>query len=109
LQPRPGGHAGPLYARKRALTILRDRKTPEIDPAILALQAMTWVVADDALAQRFLTGLTAEELRAGLHSWAVLAAGIDFLLAHEPDLLAAAEALSVEPGALARAGEALRQ
>jgi hypothetical protein len=110
LQPRPGGHAGPLYAREKALTILRDRKTPEIDPAVLAVQAMTWIVADDARAHRFLalTGLTPEELREGLHSWAILAAGIEFLLAHEPDLIAAAAALEVEPTEIVRAGEALR-
>jgi hypothetical protein len=110
LQPRPGGNAGSLYAPHEALTILRDRKTPEIDPAVLALQAVGWIVADEVRAQRFLalTGLTPEELRGGLDSGAVLAAGIDFLLGHEPDLLAAAAELEVEPGALVRAAEALR-
>jgi hypothetical protein len=98
-----------LYSVRARLTILRDRKVPENDPAVLALRAVTWIVGEDARAQRFLalTGLTPEELRGGLHSWAVLGSGIDFLLAHEPDLLAAAAALEVEPVELARAGEAL--
>ncbi len=50
-----------------------------------------------------LTGLTPEALRAGLGDPATLGAVLDFLCAHEPDLLAAADALGVEPQALAAA------
>jgi Protein of unknown function (DUF3572) len=105
-----GRHAQPLYAAKKALTILHDRKAPEIDPAALALAALGWILADDDRAQRFLalTGLTPDDLRGGLGDGAVQGAVIEFLAAHEPDLIAAAVALGVEPGALARAGEALR-
>jgi hypothetical protein len=46
-------------------------------------------------------------LRAGLGDAAMLGAVLDFLCAHEPDLLAAAEALGVEPQALAAARERL--
>jgi hypothetical protein len=37
----------------------------------------------------------------------MLAAVLDFLCAHEPDLVAAADALNVSPGALAAARERL--
>lgn len=54
-----------------------------------------------------LTGLTPEALRAGLGSRATLAAVLDFLAAHEPDLVAAADALGVTPEALVQARESL--
>ncbi len=54
-----------------------------------------------------LTGLTADELRAGLGDPALLGAVLDFLCAHEPDLVAAAEALNVTPAQLAAARESL--
>ena len=54
-----------------------------------------------------LTGLTPDALRRGLGDPATLAAVLDFLCAHEPDLLAAAEALDVAPVDLAAARERL--
>ena len=54
-----------------------------------------------------LTGLTPEVLRGGLSDPAMLAAVLDFLCAHEPDLIAAADALGVTPQALAGARERL--
>jgi hypothetical protein len=104
-----GRHALPLYARQKALTILRDRKTPEIDPAALALAALGWILDEDARAQRFLalTGLTPDSLRQGLAECAVQAAVLDFLTAHEPDLIAASAALGVEPAQLSMASERL--
>ena len=54
-----------------------------------------------------LTGLTPDGLRAGLGDSAVLGAVMDYLAAHEPDLIAAAEALDVAPEALARAAREL--
>jgi hypothetical protein len=86
------------------LTILRDRKSPA-DPAALALSALVWVLGADDRAQRLLslTGLTPDDLRGGLGDRAVLGAVLEFLAAHEPDLIAAAEALGVEPRELADA------
>ena len=46
-------------------------------------------------------------LRGGLGDPAVLGAVLDFLCAHEPDLVAAADALGVAPQALAGARERL--
>ncbi len=55
-----------------------------------------------------LTGLTPDALRAGLHDPGVLQAVIDFLCSHEPDLVAAAGALGVDPAELAAVKEGLR-
>jgi Protein of unknown function (DUF3572) len=54
-----------------------------------------------------LTGLTPDELRGGLGDDGVLAAVVDFLCAHEPDLVAAAAALGIEPAVLASVSESL--
>jgi hypothetical protein len=67
------------------------------------------VLTDDDRAGRLLalTGLTPEVLRGGLGDPAMLAAVLDFLCAHEPDLIAAADALGVTPQHLAGARERL--
>jgi predicted component of type VI protein secretion system len=98
-----------LYALKARLTILRQPASPATDPQALALAALGWVLAQDDRAGRLLalTGLTSNDLRSGLDDRAVLSAVIEFLCAHEPDLVAAAEALGVEPQQLAAAKENL--
>lgn len=67
------------------------------------------MLADDDRAARLLalTGLTPEALRESLDDPAVLGAVLDFLRAHEPDLLACAAALDIEPDALVAAAERL--
>ena len=90
------------------LTILRDKpSTP--DPQALALSALGWVLGDEDRAERLLslTGLTPDMLRGGLGDPAILGAVLDFLASHEPDLMAAADALGVEPQALVTASERL--
>ncbi|WP_068076072.1 DUF3572 family protein [Novosphingobium lentum] len=79
------------------------------DPQALALGALGWVLADPARADRLLalTGLAPDDLRAGLSDPAVLGAVLDFLAAHETDLVAAADALAVRPQDLVAAREAL--
>ncbi len=91
------------------LTILRDRQSPAPDAATLALSALGWVLGDGPRAERLLslTGLSADELRGGLGDPATLCAVLDFLCAHEPDLVAAAAALNVTPAQLAAARESL--
>ena len=93
-----------LYDYGRSLTILRESKSPA-DPQALALAALGWVLSEETRAARLLalTGLTPEALREGLGDPAVLGAVLDFLCAHEPDLVGAAEALGVEPAELAGA------
>jgi hypothetical protein len=75
----------------------------------LALSALGWIIGQPDRAERLLslTGLSPEALREGLGDPAVLGAVIEFLRAHEPDLIAAAEALGVEPGELAAVAERL--
>jgi len=75
----------------------------------LALQALGWTLGEDARASRFLalTGLTPESLRGALGEPATLAAALRFLEAHEPDLVACAEAIGVKPAALPEARQRL--
>jgi len=96
------------YALDKRLTILRDPSSPA-DPQALALGALGWLLESDSRADRFLalTGLTPAELRAGLCDPAVLGAVLEFLCAHEPDLVGAAEALGVAPPVLAAAAQGL--
>ena len=81
------------------------------DPEALALGALGWTLAEEARAQRLLalTGLTPEELRGRLGERDLLAAVLAFLEAHEPDLLACAEALGVAPGTLVTARRELER
>lgn len=63
------------------------------------------MLADDQRAERLLslTGLTPEVLRANLTDRGTLAAVLDYLAGHEPDLVLAADALNVTPETLVRA------
>jgi len=76
---------------------------------ILALQALGWVLQDEDRAQRLLalTGLDPRILRSGLEDPAMLSALIGFLAGHEPDLIACAESIGVEPEKLAAAANHL--
>jgi len=89
----------------KELAILREAQSTAADPQALALAALGWVLEDTGRAQRFLalTGLSVDALRDGLGDVAVLGAVLDFLAGHEPDLLAAAEALGVLPEDIAQA------
>jgi Protein of unknown function (DUF3572) len=100
---------GALYPSQARLTILRDPPSPAADAQALALSALGWVLGDDSRAERLLalTGMTADTLRGGLGDPAVLGAVLEFLAAHEPDLLGAADALGVAPQALIAARERL--
>ncbi len=80
------------------------------DPMALALQALVFVLGDGPRAERFLalTGLTPDALRAGVNDRAVMGSVLEFLANHEADLVAAADALDIEPATLAAAWEKLR-
>ncbi|WP_275950733.1 DUF3572 family protein [Croceibacterium selenioxidans] len=85
------------------MTIINGREDTFKEPSGTALTALAWILSDSARAQRFLdlTGLTPEILRETVGSAATQRAVLDFLCAHEPDLIAAAESLGVEPAVLA--------
>ena len=82
----------------------------KLDASGMAFQALAWALMEESRAERLLslTGLTPEELRAGLGDPAMLAAVLEFLCGHEADLIAAADALAVAPGDLAAARETLK-
>ena len=79
------------------------------EPELVALRALAWVMSDDARAGRLLalTGLDPAELRARADERPILAATMDFLAGHEPDLIACADALDLSPDALADMGRSL--
>ena len=62
-----------------------------------ALRALAWLVAEPGRADRLLalTGLDADELRERAGDPTLLGAVLAFLEAHEPDLVACAEAIDV--------------
>jgi hypothetical protein len=85
-------------------------RTPN-DPEVLGLAALASTLGDSRRAQRFLdlTGIGTDELRARAADPALLAALLRFLEAHEPDLIAVAEALGVKPELLIQARRELEQ
>ena len=81
------------------------------DAQALALLALARVVSDERRGRRFLdlSGIGTEELRARASDPALLVALLRFLEAYEPDLVAVAGGIGVEPGALVRARHQLEQ
>ena len=73
--------------------------------AALALHALIWALKDEVRAERLLqlTGLTPEDLRMRANSAEVQVAVLNFLEAHEPDLIACAKALETTPLTLVQA------
>jgi hypothetical protein len=84
---------------------------PETNAEAIALHALVWTLADSGRAGRLLdlTGLDADALRARAADPSLLAATLGFLEAHEPDLLACAEALDLRPAALVEARQKLER
>jgi hypothetical protein len=81
------------------------------DPALLALRALAATLADQRLAERFLSlsGIDPPDLRHRASDPDVLAALLRFLEAHEPDLVAVSEEIGVKPEALVAARHELEQ
>lgn len=82
-----------------------DRDTNSDDAIIVGLGALGWIIGADDRARRFLdlTGIDLPTLRERADDPVFLAAAILFLEAHEPDLLACADALAMTPEALVSA------
>jgi hypothetical protein len=82
---------------------MRDATTN--DPMALALRALAATLADQRLAERFLSlsGIDPPELRQRAADPALLVALLQFLEAHEPDLVAVADEIGVKPEALVAA------
>jgi len=90
---------------------MRNQSTNEEEAEPLALSALGWTLSDGPRAQRLLalTGLTPDDLRLRLTEPSVLAEILRFLEAHEPDLIACAEALEVAPARLVEARRRLER
>jgi hypothetical protein len=90
---------------------MRRDDTNPTDPEALALSALGWILGEEDRAQRLLdlTGLDPASLRERLGEPGLLASVLAFLEAHEPDLVAAAEALGVSPARLVEARQRLEQ
>jgi len=88
--------------------MLRDKEIGDT-PEVLALKALAHVAGHDDLGPRFLalTGLDSDNLRAQAGEPMMLAAVLDFLAAHEADLISTAAALGTTPERLAAAARAL--
>ena len=81
------------------------------DPFAVGLAALAATLGDERRAQRFLdlTGIGVEELRQRAGDPSLLVALLIFLEAHEPDLVAVAEAIAIQPKALVAARRQLEQ
>lgn len=77
----------------------------------IAVQALGFVAADPELLPRFLalTGIEPAAIRAAAREPGFLAGVLQFVLAHEPTLLAFAEAAELRPAAVMEALRALPQ
>ncbi len=82
-----------------------DSEMNTAEAETLALRALAHVIADSEQGPRLLalTGLDVAGLRARAAEPAVLAATLDFLMAHEPSLLDCANALDLPPARLVAA------
>ena len=79
---------------------------PAVNQAmVVALSALGWTMTDTARADRLLalTGLSPSNLRRSVENSTLLAAVLQFLESHEPDLIACATALQLDPAELVRA------
>lgn len=75
----------------------------------VALLALSWILQDQPLADRFmaLTGLSPDSLRDELGERETMAAVLDFLSGNDGDLIAAADALGLAPEKIAAAAQEL--
>ncbi|HET7709688.1 MAG TPA: DUF3572 family protein [Sphingomicrobium sp.] len=85
------------------------QSNPPNDAQVLALNAIAATLADQRLAERFLSlsGLAPPDLKQRAGDCSFLADFLRFLEGHEPDLLAIASAISVRPIEIVRARAAL--
>ena len=87
------------------------QRTNDNDPVAIALAALAATLGCERRAQRFidLTGIGTDELRLRAADPALLAALLRFLEAHEPDLMAVADAVGVKPEDLVEARRQLEE
>lgn len=76
---------------------------------LIAIRALSFVAGDPTLLPRFLalTGIEGHQIRQAASEPGFLAGVLGFILAHEPTLLAFAEAEKLPPASVAQAKRAL--
>ena len=74
-----------------------------------ALCAVSFILSEDALRDRFmaLSGLSPDEIRENLQASGFLACVLEFLISHEPDLIAFAENAQIKPADIVTAWRSL--
>lgn len=79
------------------------------ESATVALMALSWILQDQTLADRFLalTGLSPDTLRAALAERGTQAAVLEFLAGDDGDLVAAADGLGLAPETIVAARDDL--
>lgn len=85
--------------------MIHDVTNAADEAELLALRALGWLIGDPDRAGRFLalTGLDVATLRARAGDPVMLLAVMDHIAGHEPDLIACATALDVDPPVIVRA------
>jgi len=75
------------------------RKASKVDAEAIAIDALGFVAGDQELLGRFLdlTGLRADEIRTAAGQPGFLVGVLDFVLAHEPTLIAFSQNSATEP------------
>lgn len=67
------------------------------DASAIALQSLVWILQDGPRTDRLLalTGISGDQLRRRITEPAIHLAVLDYLMGHEPDLVACADALNL--------------
>jgi len=82
----------------------------QLDPAkTLALEALSFILSQDTLRDRFLTlsGVSSDDMRRHIEDTDFLVSPLDFLISHEPDLLVFSEHVAESPERIVKAWRAL--
>lgn len=85
--------------------VTRDTQAAEA----IAIQALSYMASDSDLLGRFVgvTGIEPSQIRAAAREPGFLAGVLDFILAHEPTLLAFSQAADLDPTVVVRARQSL--
>ncbi len=75
----------------------------------IALSACSYILGEDSLRDRFLalSGLSSDEIRLNIENTDFLVHFLEFLVMHEPDLIAFAEQASITPETAVKAWRSL--
>ena len=81
-----------------------DRYSNQGEDDTTTLLVVGWIVGEQRRAERLLslTGLQPDAIRSGLTNPAILRAMLDFIIDYEPDLIACANDLDLDPATIVR-------